>query len=239
MLLQPLRPVRSLTDEVVERIATEIRNGALAPGAQLPTEAALMTAMGVSRTVVREAVAALRADGLVVTRQGLGAFVASDASRVAFRIAAPDDAADLAEVLRVMELRLAFEVEAAALAAERASREDLSLIKKALRAIEVAIQLGDPAVKEDFAFHHAIALATQNRHFPAFLSFLGRHVIPRQIIRNKRATDVERRAYLASIQKDHVAIAAAIEAGNVDQARKAMRQHLAKSIARYRQLAPT
>ena len=46
-----------------------------------------MAAMGVSRTVVREAVSALRAEGLVVTRQGLGAFVAVDASRVAFRIA--------------------------------------------------------------------------------------------------------------------------------------------------------
>ena len=55
---------------MVERIAAEIRSGRLEPGARLPTEQELMTAMGVSRTVVREAVAALRAEGLVTTRQG-------------------------------------------------------------------------------------------------------------------------------------------------------------------------
>ena len=62
----------------MERIAGEIRSGRLAPGARLPTEQELMGAMGVSRTVVREAVAALRAEGLVTTRQGSGAFVAAE-----------------------------------------------------------------------------------------------------------------------------------------------------------------
>ena len=55
------------------------------PGAQLPTEQELIAATGVSRTVVREAVAALRAEGLVITRQGVGAFVADNARRP-FRI---------------------------------------------------------------------------------------------------------------------------------------------------------
>ena len=85
-LLQPLRPPRNLMEEVVARIAGEIRSGRLAPGARLPTEQKLMQAMGVSRTVVREAVAALRAEGLVTTRQGSGAFVSADTSRVPFRI---------------------------------------------------------------------------------------------------------------------------------------------------------
>lgn len=236
-LLQPLRPARTLTDVVVERVATEIRSGRLAPGTQLPTEAALMAAMGVSRTVVREAVAALRADGMVLTRQGLGAFVASDASRAAFRIPSQRATDDIAEVLRVMELRLAVEVEAAALAAEHASAEQVATIKMALGAIDRAIAAGDGAVQEDFAFHHAVANATGNPHFASFLAFLGGHVIPRQIIRNSRASPMSNRAYLDKIQTDHVAIADAIASKLPNAARNAMRAHLTKSIDRYRQIA--
>ena len=80
-ILAPLGPPKNRTAEVVERLAAEIGSGRLSPGARLPTEQEMMTALGVSRTVVREAVAALRAQGLVTTRQGLGAFVASDQQR--------------------------------------------------------------------------------------------------------------------------------------------------------------
>src|SRR6476661_8903744 len=151
-LLQPVRHPRNLMEEVVARIAEEIRRGRLEPGARLPTEQALMKAMGVSRTVVREAVAALRAEGLVTTRQGSGAFVAADASRVPFRID-PEGLSSIGDVLEVMELRLAIEVEAAALAAERITPERLVPIGRALRDIEAAILRGEGAINEDFAFH--------------------------------------------------------------------------------------
>jgi GntR family transcriptional regulator, transcriptional repressor for pyruvate dehydrogenase complex len=74
--LGPLAAPRSLTHVLIERLTAQITSGELAPGAQLPTEQELIAATGVSRTVVREAVAALRAEGLVITRQGVGAFVA-------------------------------------------------------------------------------------------------------------------------------------------------------------------
>src|SRR4030095_214830 len=70
-LLTPLRPVRNRTSEVIDRISNEISSGRLKPGGRLPTEQEMMNAMGVSRTVVREAVAALKADGLVITRRAL------------------------------------------------------------------------------------------------------------------------------------------------------------------------
>ncbi len=178
-LLAPLKPQRNRTTEVSERIAALITSGRLQPGERLPTEAELMDAMGVSRTVVREAVAALKADGLIVTRQGAGAFVASDAARMPFRID-PDSLSSIDDVIAVMELRLAIEVEAAALAAERASPSAVKSIDKALTAIDRAIAAGESAVAEDFAFHQAIAKATGNTHFISFLTFLGVHVIPRQ-----------------------------------------------------------
>src|SRR5262245_66681395 len=70
--LGPLPAPRSLTHALIERLTSEITSGKLPTGARLPTEQELIAATGVSRTVVREAVAALRAEGLVTTRQGVG-----------------------------------------------------------------------------------------------------------------------------------------------------------------------
>jgi DNA-binding FadR family transcriptional regulator len=234
-LLRPLRASRNLTEEVVERIASGIRNGQLAAGARLPTEQALMTAMGVSRTVVREAVAALRADGLVTTRQGSGAFVA-DARRMPFRIDS-EGLGSIEDVLEVMELRLAVEVEAAALAAERITPVRLAPIRQALRSIDAALRKGDGAVTEDFAFHRAIALASANTKIAELLEFLGHHIIPRQSIRTSLTTPAEQRQYLRRIQEEHGRIFHAIRDADVAEARRSMRAHLTRSLARYRRLA--
>src|SRR5438270_13014298 len=77
----PLPPPRSLAYELVARLTADITGGRIPLGSRLPTEQELIAATGVSRTVVREAVAALRAEGLVVTRQGVGAFVPANARR--------------------------------------------------------------------------------------------------------------------------------------------------------------
>jgi GntR family transcriptional repressor for pyruvate dehydrogenase complex len=235
-LLQPLRPARNLTEEVIGRLKKEIGAGRLVPGTRLPTEQELMVAMGVSRTVVREAVAALRADGLVTTRQGSGAYVAADVSRVPFRID-PEGLSSIDDVLEVMELRLAVEVEAAARAADRITARRLVPIARALRAVEAAIRKGEGAVNEDFAFHVAIAEASGNTRFAELLEFLGRHVIPRQSVRLGRIAPEDQQAYLAGIQSEHRRIQEAIAGGDPVDARKAMREHLTRSIKRYRQLA--
>src|SRR6476659_2133897 len=86
LYLRPLSPPSNLTREAVDRLSTEITTGKREPGARLPTEQGMTPAMRVSRTVVREAVSALRAEGLIVTRQGVGAFVAAGVLRRPFRI---------------------------------------------------------------------------------------------------------------------------------------------------------
>jgi GntR family transcriptional regulator, transcriptional repressor for pyruvate dehydrogenase complex len=235
-LLRPLKPQRNLAGEVVKRIADAIRGGWLEPGARLPTEQELMAALGVSRTVVREAVAALRADGLVTTRQGSGAFVAADASRVPFRID-PEGLSSIDDVLEVMELRLAIEVEAAALAAERIAPAGLAPIKRALGAVEAALRKGGGAIEEDFAFHRAIATASGNSRIAELLEFLGHHVIPRQSVRVSVTSSDEQHRYLLRVQEEHGRIFDAIANGDVGEARKAMRRHLTRSLTRYRRLA--
>jgi GntR family transcriptional regulator, transcriptional repressor for pyruvate dehydrogenase complex len=235
-LLRPLEAPRSLSAEVVDRLAEQITSGKLPAGAKLPSEQEMMRGMGVSRTVVREAVAALRARGLVITRQGAGAFVDRDTSRQPYVID-PDGLGSLDSVLDILELRMAVESEAAAIASERATNKQIKAIKEAQRVFSRAISSGERAIKEDFAFHQAIALATQNNRFGEFLEFLGRLIIPRQSIRSFEGNPNGPRQYLARIEKEHEAVFHAISARSPSKAREAMRGHLLKSRERYRELA--
>src|SRR4029078_7137040 len=107
-LLQPLDAPRRLTAELVARLTADISSGKLPPGSRLPTEQEMIAATGVSPTVIRVAGASWRADGLVVTRQGVGAFVASHVRRP-FRVDF-DERSSLREVLNVMELRTGVEI---------------------------------------------------------------------------------------------------------------------------------
>jgi GntR family transcriptional repressor for pyruvate dehydrogenase complex len=234
--LRPLSPPRNLTREAVDRLSAEITSGNMEPGARLPTEQEMMSAMGVSRTVVREAVAALRAEGLIVTRQGVGAFVAAGVLRRPFRID-PEGLRSLAEVLNVMELRLGVEVESAGLAAERATPAHQRAIADAAKAIDRAIERGESAIDEDYALHMTIAEATGNGHFVRFLEYLGRHIIPRQSIRVQSGRVAGQRGYLEKIQGEHRAIVAAIRNRDPAAARDAMRRHLTSGRERYRKLA--
>ena len=235
-VLSPVAHHHNLAHEVSDRIAAEIMSGNLAPGTRLPTEQEMVAAMGVSRTVVREAVAALRAEGLVITRQGVGAFVAADVGRRPFRLAV-EGLPSVEEVLNVMELRQSVETEAAGLAATRSSPAARQRMATALAAIDAAIAQGDTAIDQDFAFHRAIAAATGNPQFAHFLEYLGRFIIPRQSIRVAAHHAEGRRAYLEMFQQEHRTISAAIEAGDAAAAREAMRQHLSNSQQRYRRLA--
>ena len=234
-VFRPLSAPRSLAHELIERLTADITTGKLASGERLPTEQEMIAATGVSRTVVREAVAALRAEGLVVTRQGVGAFVADQARRP-FRID-PVKLRSLREVLEVMELRTGIEIEAAGLAAERASAADIRKVGDAFDAIDKAVRRGDSAVDQDFAFHCQIAVATGNPQFTRFLEYLGRFIIPRQTVRVNVGAAAERRGYLDTIQSEHRAIVDAVRAHAVQKARAAMRTHLLNSRKRYQKLA--
>ncbi len=231
-----LGPALNRTQELTQRLAAEILSGRLRPGARLPTEQELSLATGVSRTVVREAVAALRADGLVITRQGLGAFVPPDVQRRPFRID-PDQVKSAKDVLQILELRMGLEIEASGLAAERRTSHDLVQIETALRSIEAEIEIGGNAVDADFRFHLAIFRSVHNRYFPQFLEFLGNFIIPRQILNVARGSDPDRVRYLHRIQTEHVAIYEAIRDRDTAAAREAARRHLSNSLSRYQEIS--
>jgi GntR family transcriptional repressor for pyruvate dehydrogenase complex len=235
---RPLRPPRNLTSELTARLTEEIVSGKLAPSTRLPTEQEMIATFGVSRTVVREAIAALRADGLVVSRQGAGIFVTADLARRPFRLD-PDGLKTLQGVIDLMELRKSVEVEAAGLAAERRTPDNVTDVKRSLAAFERAVSAGDDAVDADYLFHLAISRATQNDYFCSFIEYLGRHIIPRRSVHIGAQSEGDRQAYLAKVLDEHRSLLAAIEAGDPAGARAAMRKHLSEGRDRYIKLVKT
>lgn len=220
-----------LTDWAVATLRAHVADQALAPGAKLPTEQALCGRLGVSRTVVREAVARLKAEGLLTSRRGSGIFVSRDpGGGPAFDLASPQD---LSEVLDMLELRLAIEIEAAGLAAERRSTAAMIGLDGAMAGFERAAGGRDGAAEADVDFHRAIAAATGNAWFPRALAQLGR-IIPRDALGAQFATEAERGRYLDRLLVEHGAIYEAITAGRAGAARAAMRAHLDGSRRRYR-----
>jgi GntR family transcriptional repressor for pyruvate dehydrogenase complex len=230
-----LPPQVSRTAQVADWFARQIRAGRLPSGQKLPTERELIGQFGVSRTVIREAMASLRSEGLVVSRQGSGVFVADHQANTTFRIVS-DELHSLAEVQNVLQLRLAVEFEAAGIAAESRSDEDLARMRECLDAIDASIAAGDSAIEQDFAFHRSIASATGNPYFERFMHFLGPVIIPRQSLRPKSETPEQRRHYLEQVQTEHRRIYQAIERQNVEAARFTLREHLEAGRERYRRM---
>ncbi len=230
---------RTLASELVAALSERIRRGRLAPGHKLPTEAAVMAEFGVSRTVVREAISRLQAAGLVDTRHGVGTFVAGPgdpAAQRAFRIG-PEQLATLQDVVAVLELRIGVETEAAGLAAQRRTDENLRAMRQSLAEFAAAVEAGSDAVTADFGLHHEIAKATQNSHFAELLGTLGVRIIPRARLDPALALSPERLAYLKRVHGEHESIVDAIAARDPDAARAAMRTHLANSRERRRREA--
>lgn len=224
----------SLVKRVGNDLRAEIASGCFAIGDKLPSQAELSKRFDVSRTVVREAIASLEADGLVEAHQGAGVFVVNLSSQPAlpFKIADP---ARISSLIEMLELRAAVEIEAAGLAAQRRSPAQEEEILQAHRVVAALAARGERSTEADFAFHKTIARATNNPRFPEFLDLLGPGSIPRGTLQ-AGASDPQFSSYLQKIIGEHREIAQAISAGDHAAAREAMRAHLIGSQQRYRTL---
>ncbi|HSV35510.1 MAG TPA: FadR/GntR family transcriptional regulator, partial [Ramlibacter sp.] len=228
---QSVVPGAQLSDQVAEALSAEIREGRLAEGDKLPTEAALVEQFAVSRTVVREAVSRLKSLGLVDSRQGSGVFV----KRAGFSPLNFD--ARFAEsrqaVIQMVEVRRALEAEVAALAAERRSSTDIKRIWQAIAALDKAVRAGGDGVEEDVNYHRAIADAAQNPFLISTLDYLRQFL--RGATRVTRANEARRQDFAAEVRDEHEAIAHAIEAGDAARARRAASRHMDNAIRRIEQ----
>jgi DNA-binding FadR family transcriptional regulator len=228
----------TLVVKVADALRTRISKGHHRPGDRLPSEAQLTQEFAVSRTVVREAIAALRSDGLVEPRQGAGVFVLepAPAERRPFQNI---DLARVSSLIEMLELRTAVEGDAAGLAALRRSPGQEEKIVEALNAFRTSSTAGKPSAEADFAFHLAIAQATNNPRFAEFLQVLGPTLIPRRAVTESGAEAALPPTDIARLVEEHEAIVIAIMDGDETAARAAMRAHLKNGQARYRSMLRT
>jgi GntR family transcriptional regulator, transcriptional repressor for pyruvate dehydrogenase complex len=223
------RPLR-LSEEVSGDLQRRIARGDLKPGDRLPTEKALGDAFGVSRAVVREAIARLKADGLIETRQGSGAFVVEAPKTINLRFwqgAGPD----LEELRDIFELRAMVEGAVAELAAQRRDASDLRIMAEHLQAMDDAMASGSDGTEADDNFHIAMARATHNSYISRLVEFLGRHFSDSRKLswcgtRNEHAHPRE-------AQNEHRALFEAISRGSAEAARACALDHLRGTAGRF------
>lgn len=220
----PLLPSR-ISAQLLERIAA----GQFKPGQRLPTEHALAAEFGVSRNVVREAIAHLRSEGVVESRHGVGAFVTTTGMRSSFRINA-NALSDRRSLRSLFELRALIEIESAGLAAARATAEDMARIEAALRRMQSSEMWGDDGIEADLDFHVAVAGATANEHIQTLVRYIAGHM--RNSIAETRAKSPSVAETIEETVAEHEAIFQALTDRDAEAARAAMRHHVTKGAVR-------
>ena len=236
MDVQRLSAPGSLTDRATEALTRLVASGEYAPGARLPPELELASRFGVSRTVVREAVARLKSAGLVESRQGSGVFVREPNLEMRFQLDPRAIRGSAAAVLEVLEIRRALESEAAALAATRHTRAQLAEIRAALASIAREEAAGKDGVRSDMDLHRAIARASGNRHFPALWDFIG--PLAQVAIRATRANEARRTDFAGQVREEHRALVEAIARRDARAARAAALRHMDMAEIRIRAADP-
>lgn len=222
--LVPQRRER-LGDQLYGQILEQIVSGALSEGDKLPSENQICQSFHVSRPTVREALMRLHADGVVTTRQGSGTFVLRRPSGHLTRLA---EASDIAGMLRCWEVRIALEGQAAALAAQRRTPNQLAHISDALAALKASFEGTSIPARADFEFHLAVARASGNALFADLLEMLNATIRQSMTVALgiTRAGSKER---ARRVVEEHEAIAEAIERGDAEAASLTMRYHLHRS----------
>ncbi len=208
---------RGLVGQAIEQLTALIESGEWQVGDRLPAEADLARSLGVGRNTVREAVRALAHLGVLDVRHGAGTFVRSDSS-----ISGPVRRL-LAEAdqRHVTEVRRAFEVEAARLAARRRTRADLDRLRRALRRRDEAWDRNDASAwaAEDTDFHRLLVAASHNPLLEELYADVAGAV--QDSLASWSGSDLTRATWV-----DHEPIIAALEKRDVEAAVRAAGQHL-------------
>src|SRR5215207_2180042 len=212
---------RRLSDKVADMMLETILSDRLKVGDRLPSERELGEQFGVSRTVVREAVRALVAKGVIDVISGSGLRIAEASARTVRESLSLYLHNSTLDYERMHEVRAVLEVHMAGVAAERSSEEDLRVLTSAHEAMARAVADGrspEELAILDLEFHRSMARATHNELFLLLLESIGEGLL--EIRRHNLRLNAERTVAL------HDAVRARIEANDIDGALRAMTEHL-------------
>jgi GntR family transcriptional repressor for pyruvate dehydrogenase complex len=227
--IKKLAQSQTLSEQVADVMVDEIEKGTFKPGERLPAEMTLADKFGVSRTVIREALARLKYDGLLESRQGSGGTVAETGHKRAFRFKGLEDANDK-DIGHLYELRAALEGYTATLAAMRRSTEDLVNLQHCLEEMSQALETEGEGALPDALFHQRIARASGNPYLMTFMQFLDEKL--QYTIKQARDHTRLYPGLPQLVQKEHEAILQAIVAGDPRMARKAAQAHVRQAARR-------
>lgn len=218
----------NLASRVAEALLSEIRD--LAPGTRLPSEKAMATHFGVSRTVIRQTIALLKADGLLEARKGSGTFVLDHKLTHSTASNLHNDRS-IQALLNLIEVRQSIEAEMARLAAIRRSPGQLAEIEHLLRRLAEAAAAGSDGVDEDAKFHRSIAAATGNPYWVRVSDMFAQRIYTAVTV--TRAND-RRENIVHQVMCEHQKILDAIAAGDAAAAQKAAAEHMEHAAERVR-----
>jgi DNA-binding FadR family transcriptional regulator len=220
-VLRSARQGSSLTYHIVQDLGVAIVTGRYTEANPFPTEGDLCKQYKVSRSIMREAVKMLTAKGLLGARPRHGTWVQPEAN---WSMLDPDVLRWLLErkfspelLIEFTEIRLAFEPAASALAAEKATPEQIDAIRSALERMRAAEEGQDDPLAADIAFHVAVLRASGNRFYEELTEFSAT-----ALRFSIRRTNEFKGRHTASVA-DHARIAQAIIAGDAAQAEESMR----------------
>jgi GntR family transcriptional regulator, transcriptional repressor for pyruvate dehydrogenase complex len=223
-----IKPVKrqSLVDTVVSRIREVIEQGHLSAGDRLPTEAELSEQLGVSRTVVREAVSQLESLGLLSVQRGRGMFVGNGSSLTScVKMLRTALALSPKELVQFTEFRNAIECHAARRAAELATPQDLAELKTLCDDMDRPGREYLEAMRIDFQFHRRLMAITGNELLCSVLEVIQEFVLAAMVQTTPQPRD------RAESHNRHLAILRAIRDGDPDAAENAMRAHMEHTVA--------
>ena len=212
-------------EEVSEILHEKIRCGELKPGDKLDSVEHMAEQLQVSRSAVREALAALKAMGLIEIKQGSGTYV-RDVSEKKLKLPLSTSILSNREtIFHLMELRKIIEVGTIVSASKKRTQKDIDILEGILQKMKEAQGNGELGEKADFEFHCAIAAASQNPFLQNLLEQISELMIEtmRETIRiwlfSKQTTSEK-------LYDEHMQIFLAIKQQNPELAKLAMSSHL-------------
>lgn len=218
---------KNISDQIFDYLLDEIKDGNLKPGDRLQNERDLAEYLGVSRVPLREAIRSLSKMGILTTKHGEGTFVNSYNPEVLGRAMNVYMLLDETLALELIEVRKIMESEAARLASQNATEEDIEKIRKLIECREESIKnmqcdkaAGQMLYELDREFHKAVAEATHNSVFVNFLDAIG-------ITLKIHQQEASQRPSMPEIaNKYHRKVLEAIIEKNPKKASKMMYEHL-------------
>lgn len=235
---QPFAPIsraKTLVERANEQLEALIVEGSLSPGEPLPPERKLGEMLGVSRTVVREAVRLLTARGLLEVRSGSGTFVRALGASIIHDSVALLLRAKRLSAEQIYEVRRVLEITVAGLAAERASAEEIVALEAEVAALQHSHAPAAEYAQHDFKFHIRLAESTHNALFLALVNSVSAVTI-RTMQQMYAAADYQKAPPWRVTLVEHSAVLERIRQRDAEGARRAMAEHMDQALLRLKEV---